>query len=1191
METRDYENILDSLEMTGIYVIREDNHQILYFNKRVKEVAPDIQLGMVCHELWAGSCSNCPLLTIGNRKESRSINYDDPFGKVVDIVATRIMWQDEIPAFSVAVTPHADVASYTYDKILKGNLTADSFEIVRMGQERSGGLRPQRQTLTQWFREIIDEEKIYYNDIERFRKFTRIEHLKEELKNGKGMVICTYRYKEGRGFRWHTMEVVPDLNYTENNQTVMLYVKDVHGVYRKGLESEEINIHNQEIIKSLGELNFGVYVIDLRTGTVNPVRVSEEMKEMIHPGIPQWDDLLLQMTEKYFRPDCREKLLQAYSWNSLKKAWEEREKKAEVLCRCRIGGKYRYVSATAHFYENNKESQYVIVALQDVDERTRQEIRRNQNDARMAAIIKSRYSSMKTVYLDTGTYESVYLNEDTWFDKIQTGNYEDYVQKVTEEIIHEDDREGFLKLLSLESLRRKAETVEDFDEIGYQFRCRMPVNTWMEEHAVFVRQGGTIMLNILCRDITEEKLKEEADSREKKERNHIINSMSSLFFATYYMDLENNTFRAVTQKKEVGNALRASQNCTEAFQVYAERFVHPDFREEYLQKMNCSNLQNVLSREHPIYAIEYRLVEHKNGIMKENGWIRATVVLSEEKNGKPAKALYVAQDVTESKEKEERERRSLKEAYEAAIHANASKSEFLSKMSHDIRTPMNAIIGMTQIAAAHLDDTDRISDCLNKITISGNHLLALINEVLDMSKIESGKMDLAEDEFNLTELVQNVLTMIRSAAQARQHEVTFHTVNVEHENVIGDVMRLQQVFMNILGNAVKYTPSGGKIEVEVSEKPSRTYGYGCYEFIFKDNGIGMSKEYLKQIFEPFSRAEDSRVSKVEGTGLGMTIALNIIQIMNGDISIESKEGEGSKFTVTVFLKQQNTNTVEMTQFAGLPVLVVDDDKNACEAVCTLLEDMGMKGEWVRSGKDAIKRVCDAYEAGEGFFAVMLDWQMPDMDGIQTARAIRQKIGKNVHIIMLSAYDWSNVEIQARQAGVDGFIAKPLFKSRLTYLLKKIAGEANKTEETAAGTYSDYDFSGKRILLVEDNELNREIAEEIIKSTGVVVENAADGKQALEKFAEKEEWYYDLIFMDIQMPVMNGHQATKAIRKLNRKDAKKIPIIAMTANAFTEDVIASRKAGMNEHITKPLNIEQLMECMGRWIFKVQGYRES
>lgn len=1187
MEFRDYENILDSLHMTGIYVIREDNHQILYFNKRVKEVTPEVRLGMVCHEIWAGNCNNCPLLDIGDRQESCSINYDNPFGKTVDIVATRILWQEEIPAFSIAVTPHADAVSYTYDKILKVNLTTDSFEIVKMSHQARMDFGAQDISLSQWFETLIRGGNIYYNDIERFIKFTRIEHLKEELSSGKNMVICTYRYKGENGFRWHTMEVVPDADCTENNQTVMLYVKDVHDVYREGLELEEINIHNQEIIKSLGELNFGVYVVDLRTGMANPVRVSEEMKELVRLGISEWDDLLIRMTAQYFHPECRDKLTNAYSLKALKEAWEKKEKRAEVLCRCMLHGQYHYVSTTAHFYENSKNSQYVIIALQDVDERIRQEIRRNQNDTRMAAIIKSRYNSMKTVYLDTGIYEDIYLNEDAWSDKTETGNYEDYIQEKVSKIIYESDTEEFLRAFSLENLRKKAEEVKDFGEVGCQYRLRRPTNIWMEEHAIFVRQDKNIMLNILGRDITEEKRKEAADRREKRERNHIINSMSSLFFAAYYIDLEADTFRSVTQKEEVKNILRTQINCTEGFNVYAQRFVHPDFREEYLQKMNCRYLQSILSREHPIFALEYRRISMEDGIMKDNGWIRATVILAESKDERPAKALYVAQDVSESKEKEERERRSLKEAYEAAIHANASKSEFLSKMSHDIRTPMNAIIGMTQIAGAHLDDRERVEDCLNKIAVSSKHLLSLINEVLDMSKIESGKIDLAEDEFNLSDMVQNVLTMIRPAAQAKQHELIFNIVNVEHEDVIGDVMRLQQVFMNILGNAVKYTPPGGKLEIEMSEKRSRTYGYGCYEFIFRDNGIGMSEEYLKQIFEPFSRAEDSRVSKTEGTGLGMTIALNIIQLMNGDISIESKESEGSKFTVTVFLKQQNTKTADMERFAGLKVLVVDDDRQACEAVCTLLDDMGMKSQWVQNGKKAVEILTEAHWNEEDFSAVMLDWQMPDMDGIETARIIRQEIGTDIRIIMFSAYDWSNVEKEAYMAGVDEFIAKPLFRSRLMYLFKKITEADKKKVEPGAAAFADRDFSGKRILLVEDNELNREIAEEIIKTTGAAVENAADGKQALEKFAQKDEWYYDLIFMDIQMPVMNGHEAAKAIRKLKRKDAKKIPVIAMTANAFTEDVIASRKAGMNEHITKPLSIEQLMDCMSRWLLKPQN----
>ena len=702
----------------------------------------------------------------------------------------------------------------------------------------------------------------------------------------------------------------------------------------------------------------------------------------------------------------------------------------------------------------------------------------------------------------------------------------------------------------------------------------------------FIRQEKNIIVNILGRDITAAKLREAADTKEQRERKNIISSMSSLFFASYYLDLERDIFRKVTQKNETVDATVPYESCTKGFQVYAEHFVHPDDQQEYLEKMDCKNFIKQLNREHPLFALEYRRVIYENGEMHPNGWIRATVILSETKQGKPSKALYLAQDVSESKEKEERNHKILKEAYESAIYANASKSEFLSKMSHDIRTPMNAIVGMTNLAKAHIDDKERVADCLGKITVSSKHLLALINEVLDMSKIESGNIDLAEEEFNLSDLIQNVVTMIRPSVQTKQHELNLHLFNVEHEDVIGDVLRLQQVFINILGNAVKYTPAGGKLDFDITEKPSQIFGYGCYEFVFSDNGIGMSEEFQRKIFEPFSRAEDSRVSKIEGTGLGMTIVLNIIQKMNGNITVESKEGVGSKFTVTVFLKQQNTVMTGIEQFAGLSVLVVDDDPYACEAVRTILTDMNMKSEYVLNGRDAIEQIRLRHEKGDDFFAVILDWKMPDMDGIETAKAIHEVTGSKVKIIMLSAHDWSDVEQKVREAGVDGFISKPLFKSRLMYLIKKIIGENTKEEVLGADDLSEQNFQDKRVLLVEDNDLNREIAQEVIGSSGVIVDTAADGLEAVECFSQKEEWYYDLIFMDIQMPRMNGLEATEAIRALDRKDAKEIPIIAMTANAFTDDMIATKKAGMNEHQTKPLDIDVLIDCMKRWFAKRQ-----
>lgn len=1047
MEIKDYEMVLDSMKTIGVYVIREDDHRILYYNERVKDVYPDIRTGLVCHEIWAGACSNCPLIYIGGRKEYRTVNYNNPFGKIVDIIATRITWEEAVPAFLITVMPHVEAVSNAYSKILKLNLTTDTYEVIKMSAEDRKSTDLQNTSLSENIREFINGGHIYIGDVERLRKFVDLESIREEMKSDRHVLICTYRRKSLSGYRWYTIEIVPDADYSEKNQVVMLYERDVHDIYGKGLELEEMNI---------------------------------------------------------------------------------------------------------------------------------------QNDRRMAVIIKSRFDVMNTVNLETGMCERIDLASDDEGSRVRRGDYAYYIEKAANSVVHEEDADKFKNALSLENLRKKAAEVEDYCEETCQYRVMHSKTEWIEERIFFIRQNETVLVNILGRDITGEKQKEEEDKKVKNERASIINSLSSLFFATYYLDLKAGTFRMVKQMDAVGEILGEENNYTEGISRYAMHFIHPDDREEYLEKMDYDNLMETLDEEHPLLVAEYRRIkEEADGSFSEDGWVRATVILSESEGGKPKRALYTALDVTDSKRKEEKEQQALREACNAATRANASKSEFLSRMSHDIRTPMNAIIGMTAIAGTHLNEKERVADCLNKITVSSKHLLSLINEVLDMSKIESGKIDLEEEEFRLPNLVQDLLTIIRPSVQEKNHDLKIHIVGVEHEDVVGDVMRLQQVFVNILGNAVKYTPAGGKLEVEIAEKPSRLPEYGCYEFVFRDNGIGMSHEYQKKIFEPFSRAEDSRVSKIEGTGLGMAIAMNIIHMMNGTITLESEPGKGSCFTVTVFLKQQDTTTADAGRFVNLPVLVADDDRNSCEAACQVLDELGMKGRWVLNGREAVKCVKDAHETGEDFFAVILDWKMPDMDGIATAKEIRRQVGPDVPIIILSAYDWSRVEEEAKEAGVDGFISKPLFRSKLVYLFKQLTGEEGNRELGKAETSLKRDFAGRRVLLAEDNDLNREIAEEVIGSTGVIVESVENGRLAVEKFEEAEEGYYDLIFMDIQMPVMNGYEAARAIRGSAKEEGKRIPIIAMTANAFVDDVIDSKKAGMNEHIAKPLDFEQLIECMGRW----------
>ena len=1181
MDIKEYKLILDSLQMTGIYVIREDNHEILYYNRHVKEIAPNIQLGMVCHEIWSwsGACANCPLLVMGEKKEASVVNYDHPFGEAVEFRATKVLWEDNIPAFVISITPYAETSNYVYQKVVRANLTADTFRAVKVGREELREMEKNYSTLTKWLKGVALNGYIYGEDEERY--FSFIEHLKENVKDSNKLNNCLYRRKTEKGFRWHMMEVVRDYDYSDNNQSVIMYSKDVHDIFKEGLEREEVNIKNSEVIDALAEMNLGIYIVDLETGVANIVRTTNAIKEVMNTDLCFWNEMLEVLGGIFTAVEYQSEFKAGFSFEAMRKDWENGEKKKTFVYRARIDEDFRYVSLTVYFKEKKSKKGYAILTFQDVDERTRENMERIQNDHRMAVIIKSRYSIMNVVNLKNGQCERIIMREGMLDQKVE-GDYDYYIKKALETTVAEEDKEKFKEVFLLENLRKNAEDVQDYREEVYQYRHKgLPVR-WLEEHVLYIRQGEEMIVNILGRDITAEKQEEERAQRASRDRTSIINSLSSMFFATYYVDLERDTFRAVSQNEEAENVPEKEQSYTHGIHEYAESFVHPDDRAEYLAKVNYENVISTLSKEKPFIAVEYRKIPVEG---RGNEWTRVTVVLAETfPDGRAQKAVYVAQDVTEVKLKEEQEQRALAAACDVANHANAAKSEFMSRMSHDIRTPLNAIIGMTAIAGRYLDDPKRVSDCLSKIVVSGRHLLSLVNEILDMSKIESGKIELVEEEINLSDMIDNLVTMIRPSMEKKGHSFHIHVSDIRTERVIGDSMRLQQIFMNIVGNSVKYTPQGGKIEMGITEKPSKVYGYGCYEFIFRDNGIGMSKEFQEVLFEPFTRAEDSRISSIEGTGLGMTIVKNIVRMMDGNIEVESEPGKGTQFTVTLFLRRANAEEPSIERLANFPVLVVDDDEIAGQIACDMLENIGMKGEYVLNGMEAVERVWERHQADEDYFAVILDWKMPGMDGMETARKIREKVGPDIPIIILSAYDWSSIEEEAKAAGVNGFIAKPLFRSRLLYLFNQFMDKEQDLPKEEKGHVSKEYLQGKRVLLVEDNEINREIAEELLGLTGVLVESAENGQKAVEKYEQMGESYYDMILMDIQMPVMNGYEATRAIRKLPRKDAAEIPIIALTANAFAEDVLESRSAGMNEHLTKPLNMEDLEECLARWLGK-------
>ena len=541
-------------------------------------------------------------------------------------------------------------------------------------------------------------------------------------------------------------------------------------------------------------------------------------------------------------------------------------------------------------------------------------------------------------------------------------------------------------------------------------------------------------------------------------------------------------------------------------------------------------------------------------------------------------------DITEQRElqkKLEKQSKQLKEALKSAEQANQAKSDFLARMSHDIRTPMNAIMGMATIAKAHVDERERILDCMEKINGASKLLLSLINEVLDMSKIESGRLILSEDEFNVGELLQDLVVMMQPEIKNKQQTLNIHVKNLRHENVKGDTQRIKQVLMNILSNAIKYTPENGRITIEIYEKDPHN-GIGNYQFVFEDNGRGMKPEFLDKIFEPFERASDDEIKRIQGTGLGMSISHKIIQMMGGDIKVESEYGKGSRFTIDMPLVCRDQKPDDKIEVEGLEVLVVDDDKIACLNTSSCLREIGINSECVYSGSEAIEKVRQHHLAEKEYFAVIIDLKMPQMNGIETTRQIRRFVGADVPIIILSAYDLEEYEAEAKEVKANGFITKPLYKSKLLQVLRSFLDEGDQPEPIRPFKLSNVDYSGKRILLVEDNELNREIAVEIIGSTGNTIDTAINGLDAVHKVAQSEEGFYQIILMDIQMPIMDGYEATRQIRSLQRRDIAHMPIIAMTANAFSEDVTNAIKAGMNYHLAKPIDIGALMGILSKYL---------
>lgn len=773
----------------------------------------------------------------------------------------------------------------------------------------------------------------------------------------------------------------------------------------------------------------------------------------------------------------------------------------------------------------------------------------------------------------------------------RSGKYEEFIDYLCSFLKNEDQQREFAVQLDRDAIIYELE--DGVTDVRYEYQAERNGQTeWEHMNVICLERdnGHASKILFIRQNITEVKEKElriqaEMSVANRKERQYRI-AVTSNSICTYEFNL---TKDLIDQDIVFAVPGREKQSLLKVFGLQfpcrasewfecCEKYIADESREDYSNSVNLNSLKECMLRGEAEVNVEYWGNSPDDGKL----CVRQSFIMTRDDDTDDIMVMVITKDITEQVRQQAEQTMALKEALMQAQHANNAKSTFLSNMSHDIRTPMNAIIGFTTIAVSHIDNKEQVRDCLQKVLSSSNHLLSLINDILDMSRIESGKVQIKEQECNISELMHNLVNIIQPQVKAKQLELFIDTYNVTNEDVIADSLKLNQVFVNLMSNAVKYTPAGGTISFQITQKPSFRHGYADYKFSIKDNGIGMEAEFVKHIFEPFEREVSTTQSGIQGTGLGMSITKNIVDMMGGTITVYSEKGKGSEFVVELSLKLQNSEAVSahIEELGGLRALVVDDDFDTCDGVSKMLSQIGMRSEWTTSGREAVYRAKKAHDDGDSYHTYIIDWQMPETSGIETARRIRSAVGDDAPIIILTAYDWSDIEEEAKTAGVTAFCAKPLFMSDLKTTLLAANNLIEKEDKAPEWTLAD--FTGKRILLVEDNELNREIAEEILSETGFVVESAPDGTDAVAMMKNAAEGYYDAILMDVQMPIMNGYEATRNIRSLPRDDVKNLPIIAMTANAMDEDKEAALKSGMNAHIAKPISVDLFISILSKFL---------
>ena len=813
-------------------------------------------------------------------------------------------------------------------------------------------------------------------------------------------------------------------------------------------------------------------------------------------------------------------------------------------------------------YENGALAR-VVGIIRDITENKRISQEKERLQRIFDLELRRDYESICQINPSTGRYVMCTPSNASYYDIPTSGIFSEELAHAISRIVCSEDRETCLKTMSIGNMLK---TLEEEKEGTCYYRVLTPDGSlrWKCARYTYFGDDGSILLNV--RDVHDIRI---AQQQEENRFRAILRETCEYIIET---DVETKSYTLHLPTLINRYPLADCSDYGSLIARYSERYVAPEDREAFLRAVSLPEALNRMRREGGSCSIKYTV--NTNGSPAYKTWNMSLYRYDDNREYMLSYILDITKLVLEQQEKEreaERNRQIIKDALTAAEQASRAKSDFLSRMSHEIRTPMNAVIGMTTIAAASLDNRDKLTDCLGKIGLSSRYLLSLINDILDMSRIESGKVSIINEEFDFRSFVEGISSLIYPQAKNKNIVFDLNIEGVVDERYRGDPLRLNQVLINILSNALKFTPEWHSVHLSIRET-RRVRDRAYLQFIVRDTGIGMEKGLLTRIFEPFEQGGASISHSYGGSGLGLAISSNLVSLMNGHISVSSTPGVGSEFVVELPLLTVPDNTPKQdVSLEDIRVLVVDDDLVTCEHTTLILNRIGVDAEYVTSGKAAVTRVKSALQRHTCYNIALVDWKMPDMDGVETARSIRRIVGPDTLVIIMSAYDWTEIEARAREAGVDFFISKPIFQSVVQDVLLKAT---RRRQSAATLPVQKEDFAGRRILLVEDNEINMEIARTLLEFRNASVDGACNGQQAVEMFRSSPPNHYDAVLMDVRMPVMDGIAATQSIRGLNRADAATVPILAMTANAFAEDIEQSRKAGMNEHLAKPIEPETL-----------------